>query len=513
MASRNSALADEPFEGEVRVASSIVDFLSSGLYESPAACLKELINNAYDADAKRVDVFVKPDANSIMIADDGRGMTRAQFVAHFDRISQSLKRSDSDTTSSGRPKIGLIGIGFVAANELCEEMIIRSTMEGSRELLEVAVDFHKMREPQRLRRSADDTVSKGDYRGVVRSTEPESHYTQVFLNDVRDKAREILVGAHRARGMDEKGRSLYGLTARSVRDRLLSPNLRTWQEFDFYSQTMLGVALNVPIRYHDKWVPSQHQRRVRQFEDACELLDFTVTYDGTDLRKPVVLQPGDDGHILHTFELEGAEVSAKGYLFARHGTLKPEDLNGVLIRIRNSAVGEYRADFLDYPKAINTLIQRWVTGELWADDRLENAMNIDRRTLRSAHSAYAEMQALFHKELDGFLKRVRAELYEKPTEERNAAKAHAEVEKIRKVLKHSAGAGSVPLRQSVSSSTARRVDESWTRKQTDRAALRRLARKYSVAEIYDIVIDAATEVLATEDLDHFLRVLTRRLQG
>ncbi len=35
----------EPFEGQVRVASSIVDHVSSGLYNSPAACIKELINN------------------------------------------------------------------------------------------------------------------------------------------------------------------------------------------------------------------------------------------------------------------------------------------------------------------------------------------------------------------------------------------------------------------------------------------------------------------------------------
>ncbi len=34
------------FKGEIVVASRIVDYLSSGLYESPAACLKELVNNA-----------------------------------------------------------------------------------------------------------------------------------------------------------------------------------------------------------------------------------------------------------------------------------------------------------------------------------------------------------------------------------------------------------------------------------------------------------------------------------
>ena len=46
------------FEGEIVVASRIVDYLSSGLYHSPAACLKELINNSFDADATEVNIFV-----------------------------------------------------------------------------------------------------------------------------------------------------------------------------------------------------------------------------------------------------------------------------------------------------------------------------------------------------------------------------------------------------------------------------------------------------------------------
>jgi HSP90 family molecular chaperone len=129
---------DNAFFGEIVVASRIVDYLSSGLYESPAACLKELINNSYDADATRVDVFVKPDADRIIIEDDGHGMNRDDFELHFRRISESYKRVDSDKTVSGRPKIGKIGIGFIAANEICDVMEIFSTKTNSAELLHVS---------------------------------------------------------------------------------------------------------------------------------------------------------------------------------------------------------------------------------------------------------------------------------------------------------------------------------------------------------------------------------------
>jgi len=128
---------DAIFSGEIKVAARIIDHLSSGLYESPAACLKELINNSFDADAKRVDVFVKPDANQIIIADDGIGLNKEEFQLHFESISESHKRDVSDTTPSGRPKIGKIGIGFIAANEICNVMEIESTKKGSNELLKV----------------------------------------------------------------------------------------------------------------------------------------------------------------------------------------------------------------------------------------------------------------------------------------------------------------------------------------------------------------------------------------
>lgn len=152
-----STFSDEHFKGEITVAARIIDLLSSGLYESPAACLKELINNSFDADARNVDVFVKPDANRIIIQDDGHGMNREEFERHFRRIAESHKRDDNDTTASGRPKIGKIGIGVIAANELCERLEIFSTKTDSPDLLHVTIDFEEMRKPadQRKKNGGD----------------------------------------------------------------------------------------------------------------------------------------------------------------------------------------------------------------------------------------------------------------------------------------------------------------------------------------------------------------------
>src|ERR1700759_199398 len=168
------------FSGKITVASRIIDLLSSGLYPSPAACLKELVNNSYDADAVKVNIYVKPDADRIIIEDDGIGMNREEFEKHFKRVSESHKRDSADVTDKQRPKIGKIGIGFIAANEICEVMEIFSTKAGSSELLHVYINFAEMRKPLEERRQGSEDIVKADYQGEILEAEVDEHYTHLF---------------------------------------------------------------------------------------------------------------------------------------------------------------------------------------------------------------------------------------------------------------------------------------------------------------------------------------------
>ena len=176
------------FRGEIKVASRIVDHLSSGIYKSPAACLKELINNSYDADATIVRVSVKPDADRIIVEDDGIGFSRTEFETHFERVAESHKRDESDHTARGRPKIGHIGIGFIAANELCNELEIFSTKAGSNELLHIMIDFAMMRLPMTTRERDGGDLAKADYHGEILSADSDEHYTTLLLKNIRGPA-------------------------------------------------------------------------------------------------------------------------------------------------------------------------------------------------------------------------------------------------------------------------------------------------------------------------------------
>ena len=111
---------DEEQIGEIKVHSQIINDLSSGIYSSPASCIKELVNNSFDADAKNVIIRMKPIEDTITILDDGIGMNAKDFDKNFAWISKSNKRQAGDNSPSGRPLIGKIGIGFIAVNEICD---------------------------------------------------------------------------------------------------------------------------------------------------------------------------------------------------------------------------------------------------------------------------------------------------------------------------------------------------------------------------------------------------------
>ena len=60
--------------GAIKVGSEILVHLGQGIYSTPANAVKELVANAYDADATRVRIRAKPDIDNFVVLDDGSGM-------------------------------------------------------------------------------------------------------------------------------------------------------------------------------------------------------------------------------------------------------------------------------------------------------------------------------------------------------------------------------------------------------------------------------------------------------
>src|SRR5712691_5656828 len=70
--------------------------ITDGIYRQPGSALRELISNAYDADASRVVITSDaPRFDRISVEDDGHGMSPEALAHLLLHIGGSAKRSDT----------------------------------------------------------------------------------------------------------------------------------------------------------------------------------------------------------------------------------------------------------------------------------------------------------------------------------------------------------------------------------------------------------------------------------
>ena len=103
----------------------------SGVYKPFVKAFKELISNAFDADAERLSVTFSDDFSTITVEDDGAGMTLFEFRNDFTRIGGGSRRWAGERTRKGRPRIGSKGIGFLALARYCDRLRVRSSATRS----------------------------------------------------------------------------------------------------------------------------------------------------------------------------------------------------------------------------------------------------------------------------------------------------------------------------------------------------------------------------------------------
>lgn len=108
--------------------------------------VSELIKNSYDADATVVDVdFVNTSVpgGTLVISDNGLGMTKQQLINGFMRISSTDKLHNPTSTRFHRPKAGKKGIGRFAAQRLGERLIIITQTKESTNAIRIEIDWNE----------------------------------------------------------------------------------------------------------------------------------------------------------------------------------------------------------------------------------------------------------------------------------------------------------------------------------------------------------------------------------
>lgn len=470
----------------------VIARVTDGIYRQPGSALRELISNAYDADATRV--VIKTDAprfERISIEDDGHGMepeALAHLLLHIggsakrNEIGKSIgvtDRSDPTRSPGGRKLIGKIGIGLFSVSQLTHTFQVITKVKG---------DDHRTIATIALRQYADEDIttdSDGSNKfesGKVniwreKASDTESHGTTIVLTSIRPQARDTLrsreiwgaiehneshpesdrqplepprfhIGRVDATGELFKTGALNNQTYSLPWTKGDSPEIAfeklvksVWEEpskgtpnpqldriFDYYLRMVWQLSLAIPLPYvggHlfdmdvDGWADAfqisnqpkgtaqllnaagRPLREVANLQDPAERVNsFDVFFDDLQLARPIFFRnlPTTNnalkkqlifiGKCREEFSkvprpLSGGPLEFEAYLFWTP-KVAPVEHQGALIRIHGSSGTLFDSTFMRYQVSEQTRL-RQITCEIFVNEGLDSALNIDRESFNNAH--------------------------------------------------------------------------------------------------------------------------------
>jgi hypothetical protein len=193
----------------------VIARVTDGIYRQPGSAIRELIANAFDADATKVVVNTEaPRFSRMTVEDDGKGMSVAEVVHLLRNIGGSAKRTrdgselgvsaadDVTRSPGGRKLIGKLGIGLFSVSQLTHDFQIITKVAGERYRTVAAVKLRQF--DDRPSETPDEPFKAGDY--VIwreKATDLTSHGTTIALNSIRPHARRTLQSDSMWRSLEE----------------------------------------------------------------------------------------------------------------------------------------------------------------------------------------------------------------------------------------------------------------------------------------------------------------------
>ena len=386
---------------EIRVHEKALAHLSRGLYRSPASAIRELVSNAWDANARLVEIDTNyPLFMRLMIQDNGDGFSREQFRALMDGgIGNSEKRPRGEHLRYGRPLIGRLGIGMLGIAQVCGSFTITSKLksgDGFRANIRLYDLLKQKLDEDDPSVVAVDVVDVGEYQFDESFDAASTRFgTSISTDDVHPtfvRAFQQSVRAEHSPRFPSDWRKAIKTFS----------EVRSIQELGDYWRLLWELSASCPIPY----VAADAVPRglIRKDQERLESYKFRVTVDGLELRKPVYLRRNKAGYTTQQIDEQhfrpyGRDLKFHGYLVVQEGSqLRPDELRGILIRIKNVGIGYYDPTMLDY-RINHGPRSRWLTGEIYVDEGLEDALNIDRDSFNRFHPQFKDLQEYVHQVL------------------------------------------------------------------------------------------------------------------
>lgn len=201
-----SAHTRRPVEGNLKTNDRIIARVTDGIYREPWSAFRELISNAYDADATQVSIDCDyPFFKEIRITDNGNGMDEYIVGDLLENIGGSSKRTargktlgtantaDPTRSPAGRKLIGKIGIGLFAVAQLTQQFQIITKRKGDSKRVSASIRLHTYQEDSLVDEQDASNYVSGTYSVLAEdTTDVDVHGTTIILTGIRPAIREKL---------------------------------------------------------------------------------------------------------------------------------------------------------------------------------------------------------------------------------------------------------------------------------------------------------------------------------
>jgi hypothetical protein len=128
----------------------IIEHLGLQMYQSPTAALAEMVSNAWDADATRIEIRLPTELGTdaeIVIQDFGNGMTLAEVQAHYLKVGLNRRGAHSTERSRrlNRAILGRKGIGKFAGFGIARRIIVETISQDTGEKTTFELNYDRIR--------------------------------------------------------------------------------------------------------------------------------------------------------------------------------------------------------------------------------------------------------------------------------------------------------------------------------------------------------------------------------
>lgn len=402
---------------EMSISLGVLDHLGLNLYSNTPAVISEVIANAWDADATRVEVTIDAGTETITVIDNGHGMDVEDINKRYLRVGYRRREEQGLLTPSGRKPMGRKGIGKLSLFSIANKIYVHTVKEGKQPEA-FLMDADAIRSTVLEQEQSDPDVEETNHASAQQQPDRDEDNVNAASEQQQSDAdiRAFTVPRYRPRRVDFDRTGITGdsgttvkiadlkkvrLTAGSVSGLRKRIARRFGLVADDFEIVVNGEAVGLSDR--DYFHKARFMFQYGNYDYAAQCANLER---GEDDNEPLAFQRGS------RFNTEGVpdeagEYGVKGWIaIARHSNDlddvsgdRDDNLNKITILMRGKVAQE---DILQEYR-LGGMITKFIFGEIHADfldvDGDDDVATTSRQRLAEDHPRYVALKSFIEAEL------------------------------------------------------------------------------------------------------------------